>query len=276
MKDEILEQLTAFRDRLRALRKSVAKLSTKAVNLAALRNEADAIATDWVERLRSPLEHKFKLPAALIEETSSAMKRLHVLSRPSNLKSSYLVTIDSVLKGFDDHFLLPIKQTPGAVNTVFELQKLVPMITNPAESEYLREAIDCANAGYRKAAVVMGWCAAVDRMQRKVLAVGLQTFNDTSSSLKNKTTGKFAKWNKEFKVTTLSELQTVFDTDLLVVLEGMSLLDGNQAERLRTCFQYRNHSAHPGEAPIDDPHLIAFFTDIASIVLQNPQFAVAG
>jgi len=276
LKDEILEQLTAFRDRLRALRKSVAKLSTKAVNLAALRNEADAIATDWVERLRSPLEHKFKLPAALIEETSSAMKRLHVLSRPSNLKSSYLVTIDSVLKGFDDHFLLPIKQTPGAVNTVFELQKLVPMITNPAESEYLREAIDCANAGYRKAAVVMGWCAAVDRMQRKVLAVGLQTFNDTSSSLKNKTTGKFAKWNKEFKVTTLSELQTVFDTDLLVVLEGMSLLDGNQAERLRTCFQYRNHSAHPGEAPIDDPHLIAFFTDIASIVLQNPQFAVAG
>lgn len=276
MKDEILEQLTAFRDRLRALRKSVAKLSTKAVNLAALRNEADGIATEWVERLRSPLEHKFKLPAALIEETSSAMKRLHVLSRPSNLKSSYLATIDSVLKGFDDHFLLPIKQTPGAVNTVFELQKLVPMITNPAESEYLREAIDCANSGYRKAAVVMGWCAAVDRMQRKVLAVGLQKFNDTSSSLKNKTTGKFAKWNKEFKVTTLSELQTVFDTDLLVVLEGMSLLDGNQAERLRTCFQYRNHSAHPGEAPIDDPHLIAFFTDIATIVLQNPQFAVAG
>jgi len=68
----------------------------------------------------------------------------------------------------------------------------------------------------------------------------------------------------------------VFDTDLLVVLEGMGLLDGNQAERLRTCFQYRNHSAHPGEAPIDDPHLIAFFSDIAAIVLQNQQFAIAG
>ncbi len=276
MKDEILEQLASFRARLRALRKNVAKLATKAVNRTALRNEADSIATEWVERLRSPLEHKFKLPGLLIEETSDAMKRLHVLSRPSNLKSSYLATIDSVLKGFDDHFLLPIKQTPSAVNTVFELQKLVPTITNPAESEYLREAIDCANAGYRKAAVVLGWCAAVDRLQRKVLAVGLQKFNDTSSALKNKTTGKFAKWNKEFKVTTLSELQSVFDTDLLVVLEGMGLLDGNQAERLRTGFQYRNHSAHPGEAPIDDPHLIAFFTDIATIVLQNPQFAIAG
>lgn len=276
MKDEILEQLTSFRDRLRALKKNVAKLSTKAVNRAVLRNEADAIATEWVERLRSPLEHKFKLSAALVDATSSDMKRLHVLSRPGNLKSSYLATIDSVLKGFDDHFLLPIKQTPGAVNTTFELQKLVPMIANPAESEYLREAIDCADAGYRKAAVVMGWCAAVDRMQRKVLAVGLHKFNDTSSALKNKTTGKFAKWNKEFRVTTLSELQAVFDTDLLVVLEGMGLLDGNQAERLRTCFQYRNHSAHPGEAPIEDPHLIAFFTDIATIVLHNQQFAIAG
>lgn len=272
----MLAQLVTFRDRLRNLRKAVATLSTKTVNRVDLRDEADALATEWVEHMRSPIEHKFKLPAQLIKETSDAMKRLHVLSRPSNLKTSYLSTLDAVLKKFDDRFLLPIKQMSVELNTVFDLVKLVPTITNPAESEYIREAIDCANAGYRKAAVVLGWCAAIDRMQRKVLAAGLQKFNDTSTGLKNKTTGKFAKWNKEFKVTTLGELQTVFDTDLIIVLEGMELIDGNQSERLRTCFQYRNHSAHPGEAPIDDPHLVAFFTDIASIILQNPKFAVAG
>ena len=47
----------------------------------------------------------------------------------------------------------------------------------------------------------------------------------------------------------ISELQTVFDTDLLVVLEGMGLLDSNQSERLRTCFQYRNHSATQAMLP---------------------------
>jgi hypothetical protein len=276
VKEEILDQLVGFRDRLRALRKSVAALPTNTVNRVELRKEADALATEWVERLRSPLEHKFKLASALIKETSEAMKRLHVISRPSNLRTSYFVVIDSVVKKFDDRFLLPIKQMSIEVSTIFDLAKLVPSISDQAESEYMHEAIDCANAGYRRAAVVVGWCAAVDRMQRRILAAGLQRFNDASTTLKNKTTGKFAKWNKEFKVTTLGELQTVFDTDLLTVLEGMELLDGNQAERLRTCFQYRNHSAHPGEAPVEDPHLIAFFTDIASIILRNPKFAVAG
>jgi hypothetical protein len=117
----------------------------------------------------------------------------------------------------------------------------------------------------------MGWCAAIDKIQKKILLLGLGQFNKASTNLKNQTSGKFKNWNKEFNVTSLSELQTVFDTDLLVVLEGMQLLDGNQAERLRTCFQYRNHSAHPGEAPIQDAHLIAFFTDITEIVLKNPK-----
>ena len=72
-------------------------------------------------------------------------------------------------------------------------------------------------------------------------------------------------------MSTLAELQEVFDTDLLVVLEGMTLFDSNQADRLRVCFDYRNQSAHPGLAPIGEPHLIAFFSDITDIVLANPK-----
>jgi hypothetical protein len=74
VKEEILEHLVVFRDRLRTLRKNVAGLSTKSVNRVELRDEADAIATEWVEHLRSPLEHKFKLHPEVIKETSEAMK----------------------------------------------------------------------------------------------------------------------------------------------------------------------------------------------------------
>ena len=132
--------------------------------------------------------------------------------------------------------------------------------------------MSCASEGYKRAAIVLGWCAAVDRMQRKVLGLGLSAFNAASAKLTAQASGKFKRWNKEFTLTSLGELQTVFDTELVVVLEGMGLLDGNQAQRLETCFQYRNHSAHPGQAPIEDPHVVAFFSDINAIILQNPNF----
>ena len=105
------------------------------------------------------------------------------------------------------------------------------------------------------------------------MKVGVDKFNKTSLELKAQSTGKFKNWNKGVQANNLSELQMVFDADLIVVIEGMELIDGNRADRLRVCFQYRNQSAHPGDALIEEPHLVAFFTDINSIVLQNPNFS---
>lgn len=274
MKEEILSKLDEFRADLLKLRKEVTAISGERVAKIEPRNMADGIATKWVEELRSPLEHKLKLNQETISQTAEQMKRLHVLSRPNNLKTSYLEVVNSVLNKFDDKFILPIKQTALNIETVFDLEKIIPNLSNPVESEYLKEAINCANDGYKRASIVMGWCAAIDRIQRKIMAIGFSQFNEASRRLKAQTSGKYSKWNKEFSITTLSELQTVFDTDLIVILESLELIDGNEAERLRTCFQYRNHSAHPGNAPIDDPHIIAFFTDINTIILQNAKFNV--
>jgi len=273
LKEEILSHLQKFKSDLTKLRKEVNALKSKTVSRNAIRQLADKIATDWVEELRSPLEHKLKLSNDVIQGTSEQMKRLHVLSRPNNLKSSYLETISAVLTTFDDKFILPIKQTSLNIESAFDLQKIIPTLSNPDESDYLQEAINCANAGYIRAAIVLGWCAAIDKIQKKIIKLGLDNFNKTSSKLKAQTSGKFRNWNKEFSITTVSELQTVFDKDLIVMLEGMGLIEGNQADRLNTCFQYRNQSAHPGDAPIEEPHLVAFFTDINSIVLQNQSFS---
>jgi hypothetical protein len=272
MKQQILESLQKFKKELQTLKSEVSKVEANTINRKAIQQRADAIATTWVEELRSPLEHKFAVPRDLIEEMAATMKQLHILSRPSNLKSSYLTTINAALKNFDDKFCLPIKQSATQVESILELRKLIPGLVDPEESDYLKEAVECAEAGHKRAAIVLGWCALIDKVQKRIIQLGLTQFNATSTKLKNQTSGKFKNWKKEFSVSTLSELQTVFDTDLLVVLEGMELLDGNQAERLRTCFQYRNHSAHPSDAPIEDAHVVAFFTDIALIVLQNPAF----
>jgi hypothetical protein len=274
MKPTALKKLEEFRQALRHLKQSLVALRTDRVSRVTIREAADRIATMWVEELRSPLEYRLKLDKDLIRMTAEHMRHLHVLSRPNNLKSSYLDIINSVLKRFDDKFVLPIKQTTSQIQKVLDLGKLLPSLPDPKESIYLQEALDCASAGYWRAAIVMGWCFAIDRIQKKIISLGFAKFNATSTALKNQTAGKFRRWTKEFSISTLSELQTVFDADLIIVLEGMGLLDGNQAQRLETCFQYRNHSAHPGDAPIDEPHVVTFFTDINGIIFQNPKFAV--
>ncbi len=274
MKNTVLGLVRQFKEDLQALRRAVRDTEGDRISRMATRALADGLATRWVEEIRSPLEHKFKLPTEVIAEMSECMKQLHIVSRPNNRKTSYEKALAKALHNFGDKLILPVQQSASRVESLLDLQKIIPGLADPEESEYLHEAVQCASAGYKRAAVVLGWCAAVDRIQRKILSVGLGTFNQTSARLKVQTSGKFKRWNKEFAVTTLSELQTVFDNDLIVVLEGMGLLDGNQAERLETCFQYRNHSAHPGRAPIDDAHVVAFFADINAILLQNAAFAL--
>lgn len=273
MKIEFIAKLREFKKSISSLKREVGKLTTTQVSRMSLRNDAEAIASQWVEELRSPLEHKYKIDKKVIEATSEQMKKLHVLSRPNNLKSSYTRCLNIILKNYDDNYILPLQQEGGDVKDIPELRKLLPSSDEVELSEYLTEAIACAEAGHYKASIVMGWCAAIDKMQKKVLALGFNTFNSGSRKVKSQSSGKFKRWNKEFNISTLSELQTVFDTDLIIVLEGMELLDGNQSQRLESCFQYRNHSAHPGEAPIEPAHVVSFFTDIAKIVILNPDFS---
>lgn len=275
MKEELIEQLREFERDLKALQSQLKGLTGKCVTKNAHRAEAERLATFWVETLRSPLEHRFKLPSDEILAASECAKKLHQLSRPNNLKSSYLTVIQKLLKKFQDRFVLPIQQTAIAIETSADLQKILKLLQDPKESAYLQEAMECAARGCRRAACVMGWCAAINRMQKKIEEIGFARFNATSSQLKSQTSGKFKRWNKEFTVSTRSELQQVFDTDLIVLLEGMGLLDDNQAQRLEVCFLYRNNSAHPGEAPIEEANLIAFFSDIEKFILSNPNFKLA-
>lgn len=66
--------------------------------------------------------------------------------------------------------------------------------------------------------------AAVDRIHKVIEKKGFEVFNQTSSYMKAQTTGRYKRFTKEFSVTSISELQLVFDSDLLWVLEGMQRL----------------------------------------------------
>lgn len=269
MKENILQLLEGYKSNLNNLRKQLEGIRTETVNKKQIRELADKIASMWVEELRSPLEHQFKITADIIKQTAEDMKKLHILSRPSNLKTSYLKVTKSTLHRFDDKFILPIKQSSSDITNVFDLNKIIPSLNSDEESEYLKEAVSCVRYKLFRAGIVMGWCAVIDRLQKLIISTGLNKFNSTALNIKSQTSGKYKRWNKEFNVTTLGELQTVFDNDLIIVLEGMDIFDGNQSDRLLSCFNLRNQSAHPGEAPILEANVLAFFSDINEIVFQN-------
>lgn len=269
MKRDIIHRLETLKIDLKTLKNDINKLEAKTVNKKSIRDLADKIASDWVENIRSVLEYKFRMDETLIKSTSELMKQLHIISRPSNLKTSYEKIITPLLAKFDDRFILPVKLYSSEINALLDLTKIIPLIPDSSESEYMDEAIKCVNSGYYRAGIVMGWCAAIDKLQKAIQKIGFDNFNRASTKIKNQTSGKYKRWTKEFNVSSLAELQTVFDDDLIIVCEGMELFDGNQTSRLEVCFQYRNNSAHPGLAPIDEPHIVAFFSDINSMIFQN-------
>ncbi len=143
------------------------------------------------------------------------------------------------------------------------------------EREYLAEAQRCLAAGALRGCVVMGWCAAIARMHAKIEEIGFDKFTKASKQIKAKTTGRYKFIKKEFEIDSLSELQTVFDTDLLWVLEFLELIDSNQHQRLRSCFEMRNHAGHPGQAPTEPANVYSFYSDISKIVLKNEKFMLA-
>lgn len=176
-----------------------------------------------------------------------------------------------VIDGLSARFGGPCSTTPVSS----ELLALPARIVDSAERGFIEEAIRCIGVAAPRAAIVLGWCAVIDRMRRKIEAVGFDKFNAASTAIKKQTTGKYKHWNKGMQVNSMNELLAVFDTDLIIVLEGMGLLDSNQAQRLGVVlFQWRCHSAHPADAPIGHHHVVAFFKDAVDMVLDNKSFSL--
>lgn len=271
MNQETLAELQRFRDNLRSLRHEIRKKSGVMIHQKHLQESARTLVTLWVEKLHSPLEHKFKLPVEDITNMAEQMKTLYRLSLASNRKTSYMKALNSSLRKFNDRFMVPVMQFSPNTSTVFDIRSMFPNLSDPNASEYMNEAIGCANSDYLRAAFVLGWCAVIDRMQSYFIRKEFDYFNQLCMKLNEKKSGKFKNWNKKFNINTISELQAIFDSDLITLIEGDSLIDSNQATNLRRCLDNRNQSAHPGEFSLTKDHLKMFFSDIRHIIFENPK-----
>ncbi len=268
----MLDLLDSILTRSKKLRKALRAHKPRLVNAQSLRAEAKSLGSLW---------HQDGVPKVsphvdptVLARYSEAFTRLIKLSGPGNLAKSYLDALEVITKSFSKDFLIPIQQGAFVSSTPTEFDAFLLSISDGEEGEYLAEAISCAKHGFLRAAVVLGWSAAIDRVHRRIEGIGFDQFNGASIQMAGQLAGRYKKFNQKQSVTSLGEIREVFDNVILWIIEGMGLIDTNQHTRLRSCFDMRCHSAHPGEAPITTYNLLSFFSDLDQIIFKNPKFKI--
>lgn len=270
----MLDELKEFLNALKSLRKDIKNESVKQIAKKALMTQAEQLGSRWFSEFSAPLSQDAGISQDILAKYSEGCGRLIALSAPNNLKKSYLEVLNSIIKPFRDELILVVQKSKTTSPSLAILHTVLGDLPNAEEDAYLKEAISCAQRGFLRAAVVLGWCATIDKIHRRLEHIGFSKFNVTSAQMASQQKGRFKRFNAIQNINSLSELREVFDTIVLWVIEGMGMIDPNQHTRLKSCFDMRCHCAHPGEAPITEYNLMSFFSDINEIVLQNPDFQV--
>jgi len=228
-------------------------------------------AKKWFEEI-DPAIHQFGVSQSTQTKYCDLFTQLLHLSLRPQRKTTCQKAIEDILVNFKDDVLVAVIKSAGKITSIANLTRILENVTLD-EKEYLNEALGCARYGFHRASMVLVWSATINRMQKTIGRLGLEEFNRKSEEMKKISEGRFKRFNKSYNVHSLSELRaTVFDTDLLWILEYWGLIDSNQHDRLGTCFTMRNNAAHPGDAVITDLNLASAFSDVKTIVFDNPKF----
>ncbi|RZK04206.1 MAG: hypothetical protein EOO46_17135 [Flavobacterium sp.] len=265
------EKAKEILDRLKILRSLLNKHTSEFIGKKDVLNSAENIGKTWFHSLKPNLS-SYNIDASIISKYDACFNQLLKLSRGNNRTLSFKSCVKEILSKYQEEILLLIQTTSADVGNDTQLQELIARVSNPEESQYLSEAIKCLTSGFKRAAVVLGWCACIYKIHLKIESLGFPAFNAMSNNLASQTHGRFKRFNKKYNIGSASELREVFDNDILWIIEGLGLIDLNEHTRLKGCFDMRNHSAHPGNAPITKFNIMSFFSDIIEIVLLNPKF----
>lgn len=270
-KEELVNILKEIDKRLDNLSDNLSKSSSKFVFKKNLTQEAEQIAKLWHEKVEVFADN-FGIKDVVESKYHKLFGQLMELSLKNSRKVTYQKTIDSICKNLKEELILSVLKSAEKTMSVSYLPDILENVTLE-EKEYLNESLGCAEHAYLRASMVLVWCAAVNRMHKTVEKLGIAEFNKKSQEMKKIDTGRFKKYSKSFELVSVSDLEsTVFDTDLLWVLEYWGLIDGNQHDRLQICFQMRNHAAHPGDAQTTEQNLASAFSDIKKMIFDNPKF----
>ena len=274
-RDELILVLKAIKDELTIALQQLATIKGDFVSRKDIKLKSRNLSTRWFQVVEPSLK-SFSIADNIMTRYHQSFDYLLRLSLAfTSRRTSFMKAIQGILKGFVNDLLISVYKSPDIVATPPVLEQIISEVSDK-EREYLDESLGCAHQGFLRASVMLGWCTAIYRMQKAIEKLGFDEFNKKSQEMKNKTTGRYKRFNKVFEVSTLNELRsTVFDKDMLWVLEYWGLIESNQHDRLSACYVMRNTSTHPGEAIITVENLASFFSDLKAYVFDNPNLQIS-
>jgi hypothetical protein len=274
-KSDFVNTLKDFKKNIADLEKICQKTIGQQVQAKKTLDSLESLATNWFENIEPVLRSTFHLEEEVLNSYREPFGKLLELSGSRPSKRVVVTILESILNTYHVKILVPVQKHETLYAKFPSLDSILANAVG-LEVEYLTESIECANLGKKRAAIILGWCAAVNRLHLYIEKEGFAKFNQASLQISNIQTGRYKRFNKKFDIQNLSDLRmSVFDNDLLWLLEFLGAIDGNQHERLEICFTMRNTSAHPGDANITDENLLSFFSDINTLVFANPKFALS-
>ncbi|MFY9727397.1 MAG: hypothetical protein WB579_11800 [Bryobacteraceae bacterium] len=274
MKDEILDNLRTLKVGLTKVYATVKRANTQLVNPAAVSNPVASLCRLWSEKLEPDLSRRPIVDGDCLRKYRSGLERLFGLASKRNKATSHLSACDDLLQSFDTDLIKPVLFAPSEAPIDPRLQELISNVPYPDQKGYLDEALRCIKADCKRAAAVLGWSAAMHQLHCKIEELGLDTFQAKSAELASQKKGRFKGFDGTGPIQSISDLRETADRKVLIVLDGMDLIEGNQRRRLEHCLDIRIQCSHPGDAPMTPENLLSFFSDLSEIVFNNGKLAI--
>jgi hypothetical protein len=273
-KSEILELAKSYKDEIHEVKNNCQNISGKQIQTIKLKESLELLATKWFDQIEPLLRNKIYLDEAIINQYREPFGKILELSDGKPSKRVVLTILETVAKNFHKDIIVEIQKF-NTHQSKYSGYQIIITHAKGLELDYLKEALECAQSSKKRAAIILGWCAVIYRLHLYIERDGFDKFNRASVQMSSITTGRYKRFSKKFDIHNLSELQmSVFDNDLLWVLEFLGAIDGNQHDRLMICFTMRNTCAHPGQSQITDENILSFFSDIDTLIFSNPKFSI--
>lgn len=273
-KSDFIKALKEYKKEIKYIENICLKTSGPRIQAKTTLDGIEAFATKWFENFEPILRFTFNVDDEILNRYREPFGKLLELSGGKPSKKVILTILAAFIKSYHVDILVPVQKHELLYSKFPNLDTILTKAIG-LEVDYLSEAIECANLGKKRAAIILGWCAAVNRLHLFIEKEGFTKFNDATVQMFNIQTGRYKRFKKRFEVQNLGDLRmSVFDNDLLWVLEFLGVIDGNQHEKLEICFTMRNTCAHPGEAIITVENLLSFFSDINTLIFTNPKFSI--
>ena len=162
-------KLKQFFIELRDFQSNLRNENVSRISKIELKVTAETLAGKWFSDIKPEVTTTETVTPEIISTYDVAFENLLKLAGSNNLKSSYLTTLGDITKPFRATLLTPfIKQPQASSTSLILLNQILSAIPDPNENEYIKEAIRCAQRSCPRGAVILGWCAAVNRIHNKL------------------------------------------------------------------------------------------------------------